>query len=143
MARTKVRLTLAASPEPPQLMAGAFPGMECVPEEVVAVNGYDASVPAAQVGGYATITPANGANTLTAAQSWAEYLLCKATASGAVTVTSLQPLSVHARQLVRNETSQTITFKWAGDAVRLAIATLTSVDVRCDGVIALAGHIGT
>ena len=143
MARTKVRLTLAASPEPPQLMAGAFPGMECVPEEVTSVNGYDASVPAAQVGGYAAITPVNGANALSAAQSWAEYLVCAAGATGAVTVTSTQPASVYARQLVRNETSQTVTFKWAGDAVGLAIATLTSVDVRCDGVIALAGHIGT
>ena len=143
MSEVKVRFTLPASPVPPELLGGTFPGLKVHSEEVVAVNGYDASVPAGQVGGYATITPANGANTLSAAQSWAEFLEVKATASGAVTLTSLQPLSVHARQLVKNETSQTVTFKWAGDAVGLAILTLTSVDVRCDGSIAVAGLVGT
>ena len=137
MARQRIRLVYDGSPSALQF-DGVLPAVTTIVEE----NGYLASVPVGQVGGYAAITPTNGANALTAAQSWAEYLVCAAGATGAVTVTSTQPASVYARQLVRNETNQNVTFKWAS-GTGVVIATLTSVDVRCDGTNAIAGIVGT
>ncbi len=138
MARQRLRFVYDGSVLQ-EMLQHLSPGLKMFVEE----NLYKASVPSGAVGGYATITPTNGANALTDAQSWAEYLVCAAGATGAVTITSTQPFSAGARQLVRNETNQTITFKWAGDATGVTIATLTSVDVRCNGTIAIAGLVGT
>lgn len=138
MARQRIRLVLDGTVTE-EMLGGALPNVKTFVE----ADGYLASIPAGQAGGYQSFTPTNGANTLTDAQSWAEYLVALTGLTGVATVQSTQPFSVFARQKFRNQTGQVITFKWAGDATGVAIAAGASVDIRCNGTIAVAGLVGT
>ena len=84
----------------------------------------------------ATITPVNGANALTAAQSKQFFLRVLAGATAAVTLTSTAAANVGNMMLVKNETTQTVTFAWA-TGTGIAIPTTTSMWVGCDGTNAI------
>ena len=94
--------------------------------------------------GYVAVTPVNGANTLTAAQSAVANLNLLAGATAAVTVTdALTPAAAKGALLfVRNNTSQTVTFGWS-TGTTITLATLTSALVTSDGTNAVKLMAGT
>ena len=94
--------------------------------------------------GYVAVTPANGANTLTAAQSAVANLNLLAGATAAVTVTdALTPAAAKGALLfVRNNTTQTVTFGWS-TGTTITLSTLTSALVTSDGTNAVKLMAGT
>lgn len=92
--------------------------------------------------GYQHFAPAAGANTLTAAQSAAGSLVLDAGAASGVNITSATPAATQQLQLIRNNTSQTVTFGWATGGT-ITIATLTSAWVTSDGTNAIKMMAGT
>ena len=84
--------------------------------------------------GYLSYTPANGSNTLTSAQAAVGNLYLAAGATAAVTITDPLTLSQAkgAQLVIRNTTSQTVTFGWS-TGTGCTIATATSAVVTSDG----------
>jgi hypothetical protein len=83
-----------------------------------------------------TITPVNGANALSAAQSQANLLIVKAGATGAVTLTSATTAAAQQVVTVVNQTSQTVTFQFAS-GTGVAIPAGTRLTIGSDGTNAI------
>jgi len=94
------------------------------------------------IGGYASMTPVNGAQTLTYAQSHADELELLAGATGAVTLTSRRMPKSSVKQTVRNNTSQTVTYGWS-TGTTVSLATATSAIISADGTNARKMLAGT
>lgn len=92
--------------------------------------------------GYVSKTPANGANTLSYAESYAETLDLLAGASAGVTINNVRPPKKNNRVLVRNNTSQTVTFGWLSGST-VTLATATSAWIGADGTNAVKLMAGT
>lgn len=92
--------------------------------------------------GFASLTPVNGANALSAANSAVTCLNLVAGATGAVTITSATAAAKQQLVLVRNNTSQTVTFQFA-TGTGVSLATLTSAWITSDGTNAVKMMAGT
>lgn len=94
------------------------------------------------IGGYVSMTPVNGAQTLTYTQSHAEFLELAAGASAGFTLTSKQGPAANSRQTIRNNTTQTATFGWK-TGTTVTVATATSAVIVGDGTNARKMVAGT
>ena len=94
------------------------------------------------IGGYVSMTPANGAQALTYAQSHADELELLAGATLAFTLTSKRVPAANSRQTIRNNTTQTATFGWK-TGTTVTVATATSAVIVGDGTNARKMMVGT